>query len=98
MTYSEAKTKLLDILRSRFVGGDGGVVILDEWTVVKPYGWILYYNSRKFVESGDMLESLVGHGPVIVASATGEVVETGSRLPGGVQIKSFERERGLPSE
>ncbi|MGK4003473.1 YrhB domain-containing protein [Sorangium sp. So ce1036] len=95
VTYSEAKDKVLSILKSRSVGGEGGVVILDEKTIEKPYGWVIFYNSRRYVETGELIHSLIGGGPVVVLSETGEVFELGSARPGAVEVEVFERERGL---
>ncbi|KYG01772.1 hypothetical protein BE21_56135 [Sorangium cellulosum] len=95
VTYSEAKDKVLSILQSRSVGGERGVVILDEKTIEKPYGWVLFYNSRLYVETGELIHSLIGGGPIVVLSETGEVVELGSARPGAVLVEAFERGRGL---
>ena len=41
-------------------------VIVDSLTLEKPYGWVFFYNSRKFVETGLLQYRLAGNGPVIV--------------------------------
>jgi hypothetical protein len=51
------------------------LVIIDKYTVEKPYGWIFSYNTQKFLETGDYSYSVVGNGPVIVNRKTGEVEE-----------------------
>ncbi len=98
LTYEKAKEKLLGDLNSTSVGAaQGGVVILDEETIEKPYGWVLFYNSRRFVETKDLMYSLIGSGPVIVLAATGELIRLGSARSDAVQIEEFERQRGLVS-
>jgi hypothetical protein len=45
--------------------GDDFVVIHDE-TVEIAEGWVFFYNSREFVETGDFRDALAGNGPIFV--------------------------------
>ncbi|KRR17402.1 hypothetical protein CQ14_31425 [Bradyrhizobium lablabi] len=45
--------------------GDDFVVIHDE-TVETAEGWVFFYNSREFVETGDFRDALAGNGPILV--------------------------------
>jgi len=40
-------------------------------------GWVFYYQSRAYVETGSINEMLVGHGPVVVAD-DGRIIEGSS--------------------
>ena len=40
-------------------------------------GWAFYYQSKTFVETGDVMTSLVGHGPVVIRD-DGRIIEGGS--------------------
>lgn len=95
ITHDEARRKVLSVLSNRRVGGEDGVVIIDSKTIEKPYGWAFFYNSRKYVETGDMIHSLVGGGPVIVVASTGEVFELGSVRPAAREIEDLEKRLGL---
>jgi hypothetical protein len=53
-------------------------VVLDEVTREFPWGWVFFYNSRRFIETQDPLEALGGNAPFIVNRATGEVRVTGT--------------------
>ncbi|MBP6841482.1 MAG: hypothetical protein KA190_29550, partial [Kofleriaceae bacterium] len=81
MDQAQCRELLLRWLRQRGVGGAEGVAILDELTTEKAYGWIFYCNSRRFVETGDLLHCLIGQGPNVVMRETGEIVELGSQHP-----------------
>jgi hypothetical protein len=37
------------------------------------FGWVFDFNTRKYVESGDILESLLGNGPLIVDRNDGHI-------------------------
>lgn len=95
LTIEEAKLAVLSRLHERRVGGDDGVVILDERTIVRPYGWAFFYQSKAFVESGDALESLVGAGPVVVVASSGALYELGSTRPGEEELHALEIREGL---
>lgn len=44
----------------------GGVEILREHTIRKPYGWVFFYDSRRFLETSNPLHALGGNGPVLI--------------------------------
>jgi hypothetical protein len=95
VSREEAKQILLAVLKDRGVGGVDGVTILDSHTIEKPYGWAFFYNSKKFLDSGDILDSLVGGGPVVVLAQTGMVHELGSARPPLQEIADLEGRLGL---
>lgn len=51
---------------------DDEIVIVDRHTQESDGTWAFVYNTRAYVESGDMLDMLVGNAPVLVDKATGE--------------------------
>jgi len=95
ITQKQAKEKVLATLRNRGVGGVDGVVILESKTLEKRYGWAFFYNAKKFIETGDMLYSLVGGGPVMVLADTGAIHELGSARSPLEEIATFEKRLGL---
>lgn len=73
----------------------GGVAIIESRTLQKPYGWVFFYNSRRFLETGNPLEALGGNGPIVVERAEGRLHQLGSALPPDASIAEFERSHGL---
>lgn len=45
---------------------DDDFAILEGETVETGRGWVFFYNSREYVESGDPMSSLAGNGPILV--------------------------------
>lgn len=92
------ETQALEIAK-RFIEStcevDGGVAIIEDQTVRKPYGWIFVYNSRRFLETHSPLDALGGNGPVVVERATGRVHQLSSAFVPAVAIAAFERAHGL---
>ena len=61
------------------------LAFVDALTACKPYGWILFYNSRQFVETGNELEALGGSGPVVALherELDAKLLQGGGRLGG----------------
>lgn len=71
---------------SRYLSGIGlcvdvDVVILDENIEKFDCCWVFYYQSKKFIETGDRRFALLGNSPVLVDSTTGEAFGSGTAYP-----------------
>jgi hypothetical protein len=73
----------------------GGVAIMEDRTIRKSYGWIFFYNSRRYLETGSPLEALAGNGPIVVERADGSLHQLGSAQQPDASIAEFERAHGL---
>jgi len=60
----------------------------------KPYGWVFFYTSKRFLETDSMEYAIVGNGPIAFLAETGETIQLPSLDPEGA-IAEFERERRL---
>jgi hypothetical protein len=65
-------------------------VILDQYTIEKPWGWIFFYDSGEYVKTGDGKFQLVGNAPYIVNKETHELVATGTAEDIEVYIADYE--------
>jgi len=59
-------------------------VVLDDATIEKEYGWVFFYQSKKYLETGKINDALAGNAPIIVNKRTGELIKTGTANPRGV--------------
>jgi hypothetical protein len=92
ITYTEAKRIAEDeINRGVSTPGDR-LVLLDEYTIQKDYGWVFFYQSQRFVETQDRNYLLIGNGPFIVET-DGRVHHLGSANPAEESIAAFESSR-----
>ncbi|MES9946691.1 MAG: YrhB domain-containing protein [Candidatus Thiodiazotropha sp.] len=55
-----------------------------------PHCFAFFYQSKKYIETGDFRYMLVGHGSVLVARDNGRVFETGSAFPLDHYIEALE--------
>ena len=65
------------------------VVVIEAATQEFDLGWVVYYDSKRFVETGDALCALAGNAPIIVERATGALFETGTAEPIDNYIDAF---------
>jgi ribosomal protein L7/L12 len=76
-------------------------VLVEGATREYPCCFVFIYQSKKFVETGDFGQMLVGQGPVLISREDGRVFETGSAFPIDHYVKAFEAcgdPNGLPTQ
>lgn len=93
MTREEAKLLAQQYLESL---GTEPFAFYDHLSERRSYGWVLFYNSQQFIETGNMLYAFGGNGPLVVLDA-GEVVSLPTYQSYEDSIRGFEHERGLGS-
>jgi len=60
---------------------DDRLVIMRDRTLEKPYGWVFFYNSRRYLETGDFRHMAGGNAPLLVSRSSGNIVVLGTALP-----------------
>lgn len=95
MGKSQARQIVLDELNSMHKNSGYRRVILDDETIAKPYGWVFFYNSERYLETQNVLDGLCGNGPVVFEAATSMITWLGTALPAEDEIRVFEKRRGL---
>jgi hypothetical protein len=61
----------------RVVTGDQAVVV-KEHTLKRPYGWVFFYKSRRYLASGETRDMLAGNAPILVDRVNAELRVTGT--------------------
>jgi hypothetical protein len=88
------KTEALEIVSKRLqqmsTPADPFVVV-EKNTIEKPFGWVFFYNSKKFVETGESRYRLAGNGPVIVNKHNSSVEFFGSSKPPLETVAEYEQ-------
>jgi len=64
MDYLSARKRVQDFINDRF-GGDQDLIILDNQTAETSFGWVFCYDTRKFVETSELIYALAGNAPII---------------------------------
>lgn len=73
---------------------EGEARIVREATIAKPYGWIFFYQSKDFLDTGNPSAQLVGNAPIVVDGHTSELRVTGTAMP--LEHYLAEYEKSLP--
>jgi Immunity protein 35 len=75
------------------------LVIAQDATIEKDFGWVFFYNSELYLRTGDERYLLAGNAPVIVDRDDGSVEWLGTARPVEEYIADYEqrRQRGKSS-
>jgi len=76
---------------------DEDFVIVPGSTMEREFGWVFFYQSRRYLETGDLTERIVGNGPVIVNRITSQVTIFGSSQPIEHYIEKYQATLGSGS-
>ncbi|ODS23023.1 hypothetical protein AB835_11075 [Candidatus Endobugula sertula] len=86
MKLSEARK----IVEREILSSQPECAIIESATLEYSSCFVFYYQSKKFIETENFDEMLVGQGPVFVSRDNGEVYETGSAYSTEHYLKAFE--------
>jgi hypothetical protein len=89
-TREEARVLVERYLERHDSSSDHETVILDRATIERSWGWVFFYQSRAYVESGDVSHALAGNAPLIVERDSGRVLVTGTGEPIESYLHKFE--------
>jgi len=89
-----AKQIAVTEINRNYRGQFGPLVVLDQHTIQKEYGWIFFYSTQQYAETGDFRYALAGNGPLIVEKADGAVYRFGTSKPPEEMIREYELQRG----
>jgi hypothetical protein len=67
------------------------LVVLEEKTIERPWGWVFFYTSRLWHQTGELRYALAGNAPLIVERHSGRILPTGTALPVEQYIANYER-------
>lgn len=76
ITYDEAKELANQWLLDK--NCDFEIILIDESTIKEDFGWVFFYNSKKYLETGNFRDMLAGNAPLIIDKKTGQLTETGT--------------------
>ncbi len=91
ISREKARELAMAKIRSSWSVRDDEPVIADEATREEDFGWVFFYNSRRYRETKKMAFALAGNGPVVVDRVSEAVTMLGSA--GGVALQLSEYRR-----
>lgn len=91
MTKDEAQKVVSEYLTQLQAGRSYELAVLEHRTREEEFGWVFFYNTKRFVETGDVGWSLGGNAPLIVDRRTGQLHVTGTAYPIEHYIEEFRK-------
>lgn len=70
---------------------DDELVVADEFTIERPWGWLFCRSSRRFLETRDLRHAAPGNAPVLVEKESGRMRLAGTGRPVQFYIDNYER-------
>lgn len=64
MKLQEAKDRVSTFVNDRFEDDDE-LIIIDDEVIETDFGWVFCYDSKRFIESNELIYTLAGTAPVI---------------------------------
>ncbi len=94
LSLDEARERALAQMRShpRDLPPGDELVLLEDDTLEREWGWVFFFGSRRWRETGDPAYQSRGEGPLIVNRHDGSVHATGTRHPGEYYVTRYETE------
>jgi hypothetical protein len=90
MTMNKAKSLALDCVARLTGRARDELLIIDELTQCRRCGWIFFYESRAYLETGDVSRAIGKTGPVVVTHQ-GETHALAGERPADDVLRDFER-------
>jgi hypothetical protein len=67
------------------------MVIVEQATIERPWGWVFFFDSAAHLESGDIRDALGGNGPCFVTRDDGAITQVGTAHPVEHYLQDFEQ-------
>jgi hypothetical protein len=87
------KARAIEIAR-KVVARDAGehaLVIIEDKTVERPFGWVFFYTTRQYVKTGDPKYLIPGSAPLVVHRADGATEYLATSIPPARAIEIYEK-------
>lgn len=87
LKFNEAKIMAQDWLRNH---SREKFELLENDIITKPYGWIFFYQSKKYLQSGNFSDMLVGNAPILIDRFSGNIEILGTAYTAEQYLKVYE--------
>lgn len=67
------------------------IILLEDQTIEKSWGWVFFYTSKKWHETRDICYAIAGNAPILVERNTGRLIATGTAMATERYIENYER-------
>lgn len=89
---ASAKAMALKYMDENF-GREPELAIVDGEPSETTHAWIFFYNTKRYLETGEFSEALAGNGPILVNKITGAIDAFGTAIPLEKLLAQYEEEK-----
>lgn len=69
--------------------GNCSLALMLKETLEFEFGWVFFYQSKEYIETGDIMEMVGGNAPLIINKNNGELTVTGTAYPVEYYIEEY---------
>lgn len=91
MELQEAKKLAEKFVNRKYNVPNDVLVILDDKTIEKEYGWYFFSTSKRFLETKNWKDMVAGNGIVLVEKLGGQIIQFGTAYSADHYIEEYER-------
>lgn len=91
LTFDEAKSMARDVVRRLEVEAGEELAFLDDEVLERSFGWIFFYNTKRFLRTKKPRDALAGNGPLLVDKRRSSVIQLGTAHPIELYLDHYER-------
>lgn len=89
LSFDEAKKIALDMIQEIGSKSKIDLGILEDDTINFEFGWVFFYQSKKFIETSNFEFLIGGNAPIIVDKFNSNICETGTAMPTQYYIDKY---------
>lgn len=78
ITLKDAKNAVAEKLKTYTANSEDGFIFLEDSIIEREDYWVFFYDSAKFIETGNWSYALAGNAPLIVDKYEGQLYVTGT--------------------
>ena len=93
ITREQARLSVASVVcvRPEWLPSDDQIILVDEATIERPWGWVFFHSSKKWIETQDIHYAMAGNAPILVERASGRLLTLGTAKPVERYIEAYER-------
>jgi hypothetical protein len=91
LTFEQAKSMARDFVHRLEVEAGEELMLLDDVVLQRSFGWVFFYNTKRFLKTKSARDALAGNGPLLVDKTRSRVVQLGTAHPVEEYLEYYER-------
>lgn len=92
ITREEAKRRVTEYVNFDFKRQDDELIIVDEETITKDYGWVFFAVNKKYLGTQNFSDMVIGRGPVLFEKQSETIIPFGTVLSAEQYLEQYERQ------